>query len=247
MQRKKLLYIIPLCLIVGILIYLYFSYTHVYSNFDKTTNPNMVLNYTIGDKQSKQIIRYAALGDSLTAGVGASKIENSFPYLLSEKIAGKNQVKLFDLGQPGATSADLLQQQIIPLTSFTPDLITLCIGTNDIHQGITADTFKTNYNQILDELLKYKQAKIILINIPYLGSDSLVRPPWRSYYDSHIKKYNQVITKIANDHQLTLVNLYDKTKVYFKNNQSQVYSADLYHPNDAGYAYWTDIIYASYH
>ncbi len=61
------------------------------------------------------------------------------------------------------------------------------------------------------------------------------------------KKYNQVIAQIAQERKLTLVNLYDKTKVYFKDNQNLVYSADLYHPTDAGYAFWADLIYVSYH
>lgn len=246
-MRKKMLYIIPICLGVVILIYLNLTYAHVYSLFDKTSNPNVTLNYTIGNTRAIQTIKYAALGDSLTAGVGATGIEHAFPYLLSEKIAGKNKIKLFNLGQPGAKSIDVLQQQIIPLAVFNPDLITLAIGTNDIHNRVSMTEFKKNYNQILDDLEKYKQAKIILINIPYLGSDSLIRPPWRSYFDSHIKKYNQSITEMATTRQLTLVDLYDKTKTYFHDNQSLIYSADLFHPTDAGYAYWTDIIYASYH
>ena len=247
-MHKKLLYIIPICIGVIIFIYLNRTYAHVYSLFDKTSNPNMALNYTIGNTHATHTIRYAALGDSLTAGVGATDAKHALPYLLSEKIAQKNtQIKLFNLGQPGATSADVLKQQIVPLTSFAPDLITLCIGTNDMHQRVSMADFKKNYNQILDDLQRYQKAQIILINLPYLGTDKLVQSPWPTYYDSQIKKYNQVIADIATERKLTLVDLYDKTKVYFKNNQSQVYSADLYHPNDAGYAYWTDIIYASYH
>ncbi len=187
MRRKKLLYIIPLCLIVGVLIYLNLSYAHVYSLFDKTSNPNMALKYTIGDTHATQVINYAALGDSLTAGVGATDAKHTMPYLLSEKILPKNtKINLFNLGQPGATSADVLKQQIIPLTAFHPELITLFIGTNDMHGRVSMEDFGKNYNQILDELAKFRQAKIILINLPYLGTNSLVQPPWPKYYDGRI-------------------------------------------------------------
>lgn len=245
-MRKKLLYIMLLCLLAGVLFYLYFSYIRIYSLFDKTSNPNIALNYIAGNIRSSRVINYAALGDSLTAGVGASDAQHTFPYLLSEKIAGRGKVQLFNLGQPGATSAEVLQQQIVPLSSFGPEVITLFIGTNDMHQRVSINTFKNNYNQILDDLEKYKKAKVILINLPYLGSGSLILPPWRGYFDNRINKYNQVISEIAAERKLTLIDLYGKTKTYFKDNQNIIYSADLYHPTDVGYAFWADQIYADY-
>lgn len=244
---RKLLYLAPFFLIMAMGIYLNRAYAHVYSYFYKTANPNQSLNYTIGDTRAYQTIRYAALGDSLTAGAGAENARGSFPYLLSKRISEKNvKVKLLNLGQPGAKSIDLINNQLLPLQAFHPEVITLCIGTNDMHNRVPLDEFEKNYRQILEELLKYKKVKIILINLPYLGADELIWPPYRSYFDGKIQKYNQAIAEIATEKKLTLVDLYGKTKGYFKNNQKLVYSADLYHPSSAGYRLWSDLIYASY-
>lgn len=233
---------------MGVGLYLNFAYRRVYSFFHLTTNPNTSLNYTIGNSRAAQTIRYAALGDSLTAGVGGVDIRKSYPYLLSEKIVDKKtKVKLFNLGQPGATSADVLNQQLVPLASFPPDFITLFIGTNDMHVRVPLDVFKNNYNKILDEMAKYKKAKIILINLPYLGTDNLILPPLRRYFNDRIKKYNMIISEIAKERQLTLVDLYDKTREPFQNNQDKMYSIDKFHPSADGYALWADLIYASYH
>jgi len=244
---RKLFYLAPFFLIMAGGIYLNRAYAHVYSYFYKTSNPNQNLNYTIGNTRAYQTIRYAALGDSLTAGVGADNAQSTFPYLLAEKIAGKTaKVKLLNLGQPGAKSIDLINNQLMPLSSFRPDTITLCIGTNDMHNRVPLDEFEKNYRQILDELEKYKKAKIIIANLPYLGADNLIWPPYRSYFDGRIKQYNQVIDSLAKEKKLTLVNLYDKTKEQFKNNQKGFYSVDFYHPSTAGYRLWNDLIYASY-
>lgn len=245
--QKKGFFFIVFFLIATTICYLNLAYARVYSLFYKTTNPNMALNYMVGNPRAVKTIRYAALGDSLTAGVGAEKIEKSFPYLLSEKIIDKKtKIKLFNLGQPGAKSMDVINQQLVPLASFQPDLVTLFIGTNDMHNKISVENFKENYTKILDELSKYKKAKIILINLPYLGADHLILPPYRSYFDKKIQKYNAAIAEIARERQLTLVDLYDETQAPFANNQDKMYSVDKYHPSADGYALWADLIYVSY-
>jgi|SRR3989344_3670275 len=246
-MNKKILYIGLGVVIIGVGLYLIFANKRVYSLFHLTTNPNTSLNYIIGNPRVAQSVHYAALGDSLTAGVGVDKIEKSYPYLLSEKIVDKKtKIRLLNLGQPGATSADVLNQQIVPLTSFDPDLITLCIGTNDMHTRVSMSDFKNNYNKILDELAKYKKAKIILANLPYLGTDDLILPPMRWYFNNGIQKYNAVIAEIATERKLTLIDLYDKTREPFKSNQTKMYSVDKYHPSGDGYALWADLIYAGY-
>jgi len=74
---SKLFYLLSLLLIIILGIYLNRSYARIYSLFEKTTNPNTSLDYTIGPKNTTHTVRYAALGDSLTAGVGAEKEEGS--------------------------------------------------------------------------------------------------------------------------------------------------------------------------
>ena len=75
-------------------IYLNRSYAFFY-NFLAQKNlppPPHEMKITIGDNLNKQTLSYVALGDSLTAGVGASDYKNSFPYLLTQKLSPKNPV-----------------------------------------------------------------------------------------------------------------------------------------------------------
>jgi len=85
---------------------------------------------------------YIALGDSLTAGVGAGeRLSHNFPLLVAKALG----LSHMDLGHPGDTSADLLQHGHLDLAvaeavtrgaDDDPDndvvLITITIGGNDL-------------------------------------------------------------------------------------------------------------------
>jgi GDSL-like Lipase/Acylhydrolase family len=81
---------------------------------------------------------YVAVGDSITAGNGASSefkkwVELYFGYLQSN---GSGVTELLNLGRPGATSTDLHNQQAGPIGAINESsdtkAVTLDIGLNDI-------------------------------------------------------------------------------------------------------------------
>src|SRR5690349_5753730 len=91
-------------LAAGLVIYLILSYSYFYSfiKIKSLPNPNQG-SYTFSSG-AKKTITLVTLGDSLTAGVGASEFSKTYPYLLAEDLASKgSQVKLINLGVPGAT------------------------------------------------------------------------------------------------------------------------------------------------
>ncbi len=224
------------------------SYAKIYQKLDEAhlTSPSSVEQYLIGESTSTlSRITYVAIGDSLTAGVGVTSSTDTFPYLLSKKWAtsGKN-IELLNLAVPGARSQDVIDSQLQKTIDTDPDIVTVLIGINDIQGFVSADTFKQNEEKIINELTSRTDAKIILVNIPYLGTDDLIPWPYNWIYHIRTREFNDIIKNIAQKKNLILVDLYTATKEQ-STRHSEYYSVDQLHPSAKGYKQWSDIIYAN--
>jgi len=244
-MKKTWLIIISL-IILSLIVYLNRSYAHIYAKIEAIglRSPDQQHLYLIGNNMTstKQII-YAALGDSLTAGVGAAAYEQSFPYLLAQKLATSGTaMRLIDLAVPGAKSEDVIASQLDQAIASRPDIITILIGINDIHGLVAAAKFQNNYERILNRLDRETQAEIYAIAIPYLGSATLLLPPYNIYYDVQTGDFNAVIKNLGSQYRFHYIDLYTPTVKIFKHNGPH-YSADLFHPSAEGYAWWAQLIY----
>jgi lysophospholipase L1-like esterase len=114
-------------------------------------------------------------------------------------------------------------------------------GTNDIHNPITPWEFKLQYAKMLDELNNKTLAEITVINIPYIGSDQILLPPWNTILDWRMQQFNKIIQEVAKKRNIKVIDLYTPTKEQFISN-SDLYSEDQFHPSDKGYRLWADII-----
>jgi lysophospholipase L1-like esterase len=190
---------------------------------------------------------YSSLGDSLAAGVGTDNYTESYPYLLASKLGGAEQgIILRNHSLPGANTADLISNLLSRVINDNPDIITLLIGVNDIHNRISIRDFKNNYEQILSRLTKETKARIYVISIPFIGADSLMLPPYQTYFNYQTKRFNAVIQELAVKYQVSYIDLYTPTLVLFKE-PGEHYSVDLFHPSAAGYKIWAQIIYDNIH
>lgn len=189
-------------------------------------------------------LTYTALGDSLTAGVGVSSYEESYPYRLAQKISGGNGIILHDRAYPGARTSDLIKDLLDTAINDRPGVVTLLIGVNDVHGNVSKKIFTKNYSEILRRLKTETGAKIIAVSIPYIGTDSLLLPPYDSYFRYQTTEYNKIIKGLARENNVIYADLYTPTERMFENDA--LYSADLFHPSARGYELWSEIIYADY-
>lgn len=229
---KKILVIF---FIIGIYLSVTYGYFYNFLGQKRLLPPVHETKNIIGDKSDIQTIVYVALGDSLTEGTGASDYKSSFPYLLSRKLSAKAQVELFNLARAGATSEDVVINQLPKVLSLKPDLITLLIGTNDIHNLVPLKDFESNYRTIA-AALKKSGAKVHLLSIPYLGSDKIIYFPYKFALEERTKQFNGVIKKVSIDYGFKYLDLYAIEK------SANFYSSDEFHPSDNGYRQWTEVI-----
>lgn len=228
-------------------IYLNRAYSYIYHKIDDAallspdhTRTHLVVN----NETASSSLVYVALGDSLTAGVGASKYEESFPYLLAQYFAGNDRaIVLENRAVSGAKSSDLLQGLLPGAIKDDPDIVTLLIGVNDLHGQVSLAQFKDNYDKIVKRLVTETKAKIYLINLPLIGSNQLLLPPYKDLFSRQTRQYNQIIFEIAKKYSVSYIDLYLPTEELLRNSGSH-YASDFFHPSAEGYKIWADLIYA---
>jgi acyl-CoA thioesterase-1 len=244
MKKKNIIIISIIILIAG---YLYFSYAHIYNKIGSMAlaSPQKQKIYTVSNKNTKQI-RYVAFGDSLTAGVGVATYEQSYPYLLAQKISSKEQktVELIPIATPGVRTQDVSGDSLDQVIKLKPDIVTILFGVNDIHGGVSRDNFYKNYSHIINRITKETDAVVYVINIPYIGYSSLILPPHNYYFDSKTKEFNETLKQIKEEYPVRYIDLYTQTQTEI--DKKTYYASDLFHPGEEGYALWAKIIYDAF-
>lgn len=244
---KRKFLTISILIILALVVYLNRSYAHIF-DYDKDrqiVSMNIQRNYSIKGSGKEAAIKYIALGDSLTYGFGASDYKGTFPYLLAEKLAQKHElVEVHNLGVSGAVIGELAETQLPQALKEKPDFVTVMIGTNDVHDFEKLQEFKKSLVYIIDSLQTGTNAKILLINIPYLGTKDLILPPYDTVMDLRIRDFNRVIEQTAEEKQIKYFDLYSASNASFKQNPDKYYSIDKFHPSDAGYILWGNLINA---
>ena len=204
--------------------------------------PQKNVNYTVGNSNGTAL-KYVALGDSLTTGVGADTFNQSYSYIVAQKIVKPNQqIVLTPFATPGYKSRDVLTQYVDKAIQIQPDIITILIGVNDAH-GMTPSTkeFASTYGTIVASLRNNTKARVYLIAIPAIGSNNVLWQPYRVYYSSRTQQFNAIIKDTAKRNGAKYIDLYTATKPYAATNTSY-YSRDEFHPSAVGYAVWSKVI-----
>jgi lysophospholipase L1-like esterase len=245
MFMKKISSKIIVVLILVAVAYLLLAHHYIYYKIKEAgligsdKNHMYILNENAALSQN---LTYIALGDSLTAGTGVDKYEDSYPYLVAKELSkSAGKVSLEDFSYPGFRTDDLIKNLLAPAIATNPDIVTLLIGTNDIHGNYRLATFKNNYQNILEQLTTKTRAKIYVISIPYIGSNSLLLPPWGYYLDHRTATFNQAVQDLAKIYKVNYIDIAESTKELLKKNGSH-YAADTFHPSASGYAIWAKII-----
>lgn len=220
--------------------YHYIGFNNLKSPYNN--NNYLVLRNNLGIGSAS----YIALGDSLSAGVGSTKISDTFVYIYALGLLDTyKEVTLTNLAQPGGTTDDLINYQLWEAIKQNPEYITLLIGTNDMHNKKSTNEFYENYFYILRELLTKTGAQITVINIPYLGSGKSVYPPFNFLLNYRTKQFNKtikdVVRNIGYKDRIKEIDLYNSTYLISKSNPNY-YSSDEFHPSNKGYVIWGNLI-----
>ncbi len=194
--------------------------------------------------QPKKFV-YISLGDSTAEGIGASHPSKSYPALVFRKIKqDKKEAVFYNLGKGGARIKDVIESQLPKAIELKPDLVTISVGGNDLHQRTRLKHFEKDFFKLIKTLNEETSATIIISNIPDV---SLL--PSLSIFVRYLSKFltrrlNRVIYRHAKRFKCILIDLYDGSKTYSKK-YSDLISKDGFHPSDRGYSLWANAIIES--
>jgi len=158
-----------------------------------------------------------AFGDSLTSGVGTSKI-NSYPSVLEEL----TDLKVVNSGISGETSDVGLKRFETEIERVVPDLIILIEGGNDILQNRSHEQIKQNIESMIQIALE-REIPVVLIGIPE-----------KNLFSSSASFYQE----LADEHQLVF-----DGEVIGDLQRSLTLKSDHVHFNKKGYRKMAESIY----
>lgn len=171
------------------------------------------------------------VGDSIAAGVGAKEPLNSIVGNIGKDFP---TAEIINHSKSGAGISKLLKYlKTENLENY--DLIFVIIGGMDIIQLKSLAKFKKNLQELILLLSKHSK-KIIFLPPTNTGSLPLYYFPITQFLSRRSHKMQKIFQKICQDNQNCFTinadfsDLLKDKKTYF--------SADLSHPNDAGYTLW---------
>ena len=153
--------------------------------------------------------RIIAFGDSLTFGTGASS-GMDYPSQLSKIISRP----VINAGRPGDTTSSALQRLEKDVLAYSPDIVLITLGGNDLKNGVDADTAFKNLKMIVN-LIHNQGARVIIGGLHF---------PFRD------RGYGRGYRKLADETGAVLI---PHILEGIMGNRDLM--SDPIHPNDAGY------------
>lgn len=184
-------------------------------------------------------ITYVALGDSTGVGVGAKSGGGYVARLFLRMKEAKPDSKLTNLCVSGATSEDVLRNQLERAVQANPSLVTLGIGINDIGRGVSPEQFAEHLDAILSQLNSRTNARLVVTNIPDISTAPRLPQLMRAEVQRLIFLYNRSINDIAVRYRATVVDIHSSTHEQLASHP-EYFSEDGFHPSDAGYENWAE-------
>jgi rhamnogalacturonan endolyase len=189
-------------------------------------------------------IKIACIGNSITAGVGASDREKKgYVGVMAEMLGEGYDVRNY--GVSGATTCRGTHKPYVDLPAFMeakefqPDIVTIALGTNDSQPKVwNADNFAENFEKdlvfICNEFinLSSKPTVYLCIPIPIVPNER-----WPHQPQVLLNEIIPIIKKVAEEKGLKTIDLY--TPLIGK----PQYYEDMLHPNDVGHRVIAEQIY----
>jgi lysophospholipase L1-like esterase len=198
------------------------------------TAPKQTGTFEVGDPK-KPRLRVEILGDSIPAGSGISKFEESFGGYAAAELSRNHRVTLENRAVIGLRMAGLAEVDVNP----NSEIALIIIGANDVLRFTGAKSYRQNFEKFLEENSKVR----MIITGP--GEPSVIRffPYWlRAYFSHREKLFGKIMTEAAKQHQ----------NVSYTDPQTQLkrvdwsidgyIGKDKFHPGPKGHKVWFEII-----
>jgi lysophospholipase L1-like esterase len=181
---------------------------------------------------SPQLV-YVALGASDAFGVGTDDpATQAWPVVLRHTLG--DSYRLINLGIPGATVALATRAELPIALDVQPAIITVWLAVNDFDAGVTLDTYTSQLDALLQQLVTGTHARIYVGNLPDLALLPHFAHGDLSLLESEVLAWNAAIAADCAQAGVALVDLFDTWSELASH--PEYISADGFHPSAAGAA-----------
>ncbi len=177
--------------------------------------------------------RYAALGDSFSAGTDDGSVP--WPELTARGLDARGEpVELHNFARIGATTADVLEHQLEPALRLEPGIVSLVCGANDVLLTSRPDIEGCSAN--LEALLgrirtELPGATIVTATYPDPGRFAGLRPRTRKRVVDGMTQVNLAIRSAAEAHGAVIMEFSQHPGVSDRANVG----SDGFHPSGLGH------------
>lgn len=183
---------------------------------------------TVRDRmKAGQPIRFVALGDSITAGVGAAQPYTSLVQTRLRGAYGNPRIEWLNAGGSGDTAEKGLVRLERDVLDQAPDVVLVEFGWNEIRSGVSPERFEKAMREIVSRIRQSTQAEVFLMTTTHVNV-SLAH--WK------IRKRNRIIRSLASELETGLIDLFEEFKFARLNGAeiTKLMSADRIHPSSEG-------------
>lgn len=192
--------------------------------------------------EGKKKLNYLMLGDSTAAGQGA-EYQDGIALRTVDHLKKGRQIIFINTGVPGATTHDVLTDQLRLLENFKPDVVLISVGANDSVKLSNPWQVKKDIETIVQKIIaKNCEAKIVITGSPDVGSVKRLLFPLNWEVSGLGYLLNKIAFKpIIQQYNLTYAPLYEETGPIFRKDPTLL-AEDLFHPNAEGYEVWAKVL-----
>lgn len=188
----------------------------------KTEAGNVGITYgqTLDEKQKalseklkeKDKMTWLFMGDSITHAAlwtkGYDGIAQTFEKYLKDEM-GRASDTVINTAVSGATTTSTLNNIEQRLEKYTPDVVSIMLGTNDAATGgLTADIYKKNLETIIEKIRNKNKDAVIILRTP--------TPMWNTgSREANIPQYIAKMKQVADEQNLIYIDQYTELQKAF--------------------------------
>jgi len=195
----------------------------------------------LGTGQGRPLV-LVVLGDSTGAGVGASDVDHGYPRLVARMLAAGagRPVELRVLSVSGARVGDVRTNQLQHVAALNPDLVLLVVGGNDVVHLTRRSSARRDLREVIQRCSR-TGARLVVAGVPAMGTTRRVAEPLRSLIRLVAHRLDMVWREETSAAEAVRVELAAETGPAFAADGT-LFSDDLFHPSDTGYALWARVL-----
>lgn len=185
-------------------------------------------------------LRMAILGDSSCTAPGVASSDDIWVRIVARRLAETldRPILILSTAVGGATSGDVVTDQLADAVAFDPDIVLISVGANDIIHGIRLARLRGNLDIIISAF-EASGALVVASGIGDLGTVPRLAPPLRQTISALSRRADQVYTEVAKEYGAIKADQWATAAESFRTRRD-IWSPDWFHPNARGHLIWAD-------